>query len=169
MCSSDLALQLAKIAGVNVISTSSSPQKLERLRSLGASQTINYRETPEWHTEVLRLTEGRGVDAVIEVGGPGTLEKSILAVTPGGTIGLIGVLSDPGAKIDPRKLIAKSITLRGVYVGSRAMFMDMNHAISASLLKPVIDRVFRFEDAPAAYEYMGSGAHVGKIVISRGA
>ncbi len=163
------ALQLAKLAGVSVISTSSSNQKLERLGALGAAHTINYREIPEWHTEVLRLTGGRGVDAVIEVGGPGTLEKSILAVTPGGTIGLIGVLSEPGAKIDPRKLIAKSITLRGVYVGSRAMFLDMNRAISAASLKPVIGRVFSFEDAPAAYEYMATGAHVGKIVIARGA
>ena len=157
------ALQFAVLAGARAIVTSSSDEKLARAAELGAWRTINYRANPDWEQEVADLTEGRGVDLVAEVGGPGTLEKSIEAVRIGGSIGLVGVLT--GGEINPTGVMRKSIRLQGIYVGSRAMFENMNRAISAHQLKPVIDRRFAFDEARAAYHHMQAAGHFGKIVI----
>lgn len=158
------ALQFAKMAGARVIATSSSDAKLERLRSLGADALINYKSTPEWDKPARVFTGGVGVDHVVEVGGAGTLPFSVKATRRGGHIALIGVLSGMG-EMDPRPIMLKSIRLQGIYVGSREMFLEMNGAISLAGLKPVLDRVFPFEEAAAALRYQESGAHFGKITI----
>ena len=158
------ALQLSKIMGARVIATSKSDEKLERARTMGADETINYVDTPDWEKAVLDLTDGEGVDQIVEVGGAGTLQKSIDAVGFGGHIGLIGVLTQ--GEINPLPLLGKSIRLTGIYVGSREMFRNMNAAISANALKPVIDRTFSFGDARAAFNAMGEDQHFGKIVIT---
>ena len=158
------AIQLARAAGARVIATSSSDAKLERARALGAHNTINYRSHPEWEREVRRLTDGAGVDHVVEVGGTGTLPRSIASTRPGGHIGLIGLLAE-GEAIDPLAILGASCLVRGVAVGSREMFEDMNRAIALHGIKPVIDRTFAFEEAPAALAALAEASHVGKIVI----
>ncbi len=157
------ALQFAKAAGARAIATSSSDEKLARATSLGASDGINYRTMPDWQHEARRLTGGRGVDHVIEVAGAGTLPRSIAAARLGGAIHLISART--GGEIDPAPILRRNITLRGVYVGSRETFEAMNRAISWHGLKPAIDRIFPFEEAKAAYRYLDSQAHVGKVVI----
>lgn len=159
-------LQFAKAQGARVIVTSSSDEKLQRARAMGADELINYKRTPQWDEEVFRLTGKRGVDHVVEVGGAGTLPQSLKAVTPGGHVFLIGVLSGKGNTIDPTPVLAKSIHLDGVYVGSRGMFERMNAAIVANGIKPVVDRVFPVNEYRAAFEHMQSGSHFGKIVLS---
>ncbi len=159
------ALQFARALGARVIVTSSSDAKLERMRALGADETINYRTTPEWDARVIEVTDGIGADRVIEVGGPGTLERSINAVRVGGVIALIGILTGVGGAVTPTGLMRKSITLRGIYVGSRQMFTEMNRAIAAHHIKPVIDERFAFDDARGAYHRMRSGQHFGKLVV----
>lgn len=158
------ALQFSKMMGARVIITSKSDEKLERARAMGADETINYHDTPEWEKAVLDLTNGEGVDQVVEVGGAGTLQKSIDAVGFGGHIGLIGVLTQ--GEVNPLPVLGKSIRLTGIYVGSREMFSNMNAAISANGLKPVIDRTYAFGDARAAFNAMGEDGHFGKIVIT---
>jgi NADPH:quinone reductase-like Zn-dependent oxidoreductase len=158
------ALQFSKLMGARVISTSSSDSKLERVRAMGANELINYKTTPDWEKPVRALT-GIGVDHVVEVGGAGTLEKSMRAVRTGGTISLIGVLTGATGEINPRSILMKNIRVQGIYVGSREMFEAMNRAITLHRLHPVVDRVFPFADAVAAYNYLESGAHFGKIVI----
>lgn len=165
------ALQLAKAHGARVLITSSSDEKLERARGLGADDTINYRAEPDWERRVRELTGGEGVDNVMEVGGAGTLEKSLAATRIGGTVSLIGVLTGPGAP-NPSTLLAlfNRITIRGIYVGSRAMFEAMNRAIEVNGIEPVIDRRFDFDELAAvraAYEHLQSGQHFGKVVIAR--
>ncbi len=157
------ALQFARAAGAQVIATSSSDAKLDRVRAMGAAHTINYHTTEDWAAEVRRLTEGRGADHVVEVGGPGTLQRSIASAKLGGIVTLIGVLTR--GQIDPLPILGGGVTVRGVFVGSRAMFEDMNRAIMANGIRPVIDKVFPFEDAPAAYRHLKSATHVGKVVI----
>ena len=157
-------LQFAQMAGARAIITSGSDEKLERVRNIGAWETINYKTTPEWDRRVLELT-GTGVDHVVEVGGAGTLARSINAVTLGGTVTVIGVLSGTATELDVRSLLMKSVRLQGLFVGNRRMFEDMNRAIAWHGMKPVIDRAFNFSQAPQAYKYMGSGQHFGKIVI----
>lgn len=158
------ALQFAKMAGARVIATSSSDAKLQRVRSMGADEVINYKTSPEWDKDVRSFTNGVGVDHIVEVGGAGTLPVSVKAVRRGGHIALIGVLTGAG-EMDPRPILIKSIRLQGLYVGSRKMFEEMNRAITLSRLKPVIDRVFPFEEAGEAMRYLESGAHFGKVVI----
>ncbi|MDQ4123761.1 MAG: NAD(P)-dependent alcohol dehydrogenase [Acidobacteriota bacterium] len=158
------AVQFAKMLGAKIISTSSSDEKLARVRELGASETINYKLTPDWDKEVFRLTEKLGVDHVIEVGGAGTLAKSLNSVKVGGHVAVIGALSGAG-EVSPIPVLMKSIKMQGIFVGSRAMFEAMNGAIETNGMKPVIDRTFSFEETPAALKYMESGAHFGKIVI----
>jgi NADPH:quinone reductase-like Zn-dependent oxidoreductase len=158
------ALQFARMFGARVISTSSSDTKLARVREMGASAGINYKATPDWEKPVRVLT-GVGVDHVVEVGGAGTLEKSMKAVRTGGTISLIGVLTGGDGTVNPRMLLVKNIKLQGLYVGSREMFEAMNRAISLHKLRPVVDRVFPFANAVEAYRHMESGAHFGKVVI----
>ncbi len=161
------ALQLAKLHGARVIATSSSDEKLARARMLGADETINYKATPDWDQEVLRLTNGVGVDHVVEVGGAGTQPRSVKAARLGGLISVIGVLSQ-GDGLDPLLVLMKTLRVQGIFVGSRQMFEELNSAISLAKLKPVIDRTFDFGEAPAALAHMQSGAHFGKIIIRMG-
>ena len=159
------AQQFCAIMGARTIVTSSSDAKLAKMKSLGAGETINYRNTPDWDAAVLEMTGGVGVDRVVEVGGPGTFDKSVNAVRVGGVVGLIGILTGVAGQASPTAIMRKSVTVRGVYVGSRAMFADMNRAITAHDLKPVIDRTFAFEDAKTAYHTMRGAGHFGKLVI----
>ena len=159
-------LQLGKAAGLRTIITSSSDAKLERARTLGASATINYKKHPEWQQEVLRLTDGRGVNLVIEVGGAGTLSRSVAATKMGGTVAIVGGVSGFGGEFQPFALIGSARRLSGVYVGSRQMFEEMNALIDLAQIRPVVDRVFAFDQAQDAYRYLDSGQHFGKIVIS---
>ena len=159
------AQQLCSIMGARTIATSSSDEKLERMRSLGAWQTINYRQVPDWDKNALKLTGDVGVDRIVEVGGPGTLQRSINAVRVGGTIGLIGILTGPAGEISPTNIMRKSLTVRGIYVGPRQMFAEMNRAIAQHALRPVIDQTFDLADAPAAYHAMRAAGHFGKLVI----
>ncbi len=158
------ALQLAKLHGARVIATSSSDEKLERVRAMGADETINYKTTPDWEKEVLRLTDGVGVDHVVEVGGAGTIGKSIASARIAGKIGVIGVLTQ-GEGVDPRVLLMKTLSLQGIFVGSREMFEHLNAAISVAKLKPVVDRTFAFDESVAALKQMETGSHFGKIVL----
>jgi NADPH:quinone reductase-like Zn-dependent oxidoreductase len=160
------ALQFGLIAGTRVIATSKSDEKLERARALGAWQTINYITTPDWEERALELTGGAGVDHVVEVGGPGTTDRSIKATRPGGTVSLIGVLTGLEARVDPHPIAVKGLRVQGIRVGSRAMFEDMNRAIAVNGLTPVIDRVFPFDQAREALRYLQAAEHVGKVVIS---
>lgn len=157
------ALQIAAMHGARAIITSSSDAKLERTRALGAWQTLNYAQTPEWQKAVLEMTDGQGVDQVVEVGGPGTLPRSIEATRVAGRIGLIGVLT--GGEINPTAIMRKSIHLQGIYVGSRAMFERMNRAFAAHGTRAVIDARFDFDAAREAFHHMRSAGHFGKIVI----
>lgn len=159
------AQQFCALMGARTVVTSSSDGKLARMRGLGAAGTINYREVPDWHDAVLEMTGGRGVDRVVEVGGPGTLQRSIAATRVGGTIALIGILTGAGGEVVPTDIMRRSLTVRGIYVGPRAMFLEMNRAIAAHDLRPVIDRTVPFEDAPSAYRAMRAAGHFGKIVI----
>ena len=159
------ALQLAVAAGARVIATSSSDEKLERVKALGASAVVNYTRTPDWHTEVLRLTGGRGVDCVVEVGGVGTLERSFDSLAHGGKVALIGVLTGRSAPLSPYALMWKEASLHGIRVGSTQMFEQMNRAIEANGIRPIVDRTFEFDEAIAAYRHQASGRFIGKIVI----
>lgn len=159
------ALQFARLMGARVIGTSSSDEKLNRLREMGADHTINYKRDESWGKTVLDLTEGRGVDHVIEVGGPGTLPQSITACRIGGHIALIGVLTGRAGEVPTAALMAKHQRLQGLIVGSRRHQMDMVRAIDAIGLKPVIDRSFALEDIADAFRYEESGAHFGKICL----
>jgi NADPH:quinone reductase-like Zn-dependent oxidoreductase len=158
------ALQFARMSGARVIVTSSRDEKLARARKLGASDGINYRATPDWEKRVRELTGNAGADHIIEVGGAGTLGRSMKAVRTGGTISLIGVLTGAG-EVNPMPLLMKGVTLRGIFVGSREMFEAMNRAIQFHQLKPVIDRVFPFQEVRQALLHMKSGEHFGKIVL----
>lgn len=158
------ALQFAKIMGARVILTSSSDDKLERAKGMGADETVNYRTTPDWQDAVMDLTGGVGVDTTVEVGGAGTLSRSIAATRVGGSIGMIGVLT--GGEINPTLIMRKSLKVQGIYVGSSKMFADMNAAISLHKLEPVIDQTFAFDDAKAGYRAMEAAGHFGKIVIT---
>jgi NADPH:quinone reductase-like Zn-dependent oxidoreductase len=158
------ALQFAKILGARIIITSSSDEKLERAMAMGAHETINYKTYPNWQEQVWKLTDQEGVDQVIEVGGAGTLERSLQAAHVGGRISLIGVLGGAG-DVNHVNILQKSIDVQGIYVGSREMFEAMNRAIALHQIKPVIDRVFPLNEAPEAYRHLQSGNHFGKIVI----
>jgi NADPH:quinone reductase-like Zn-dependent oxidoreductase len=160
------ALQFALLAGARVIATSSSDAKLARVRGLGAWKTINYATTPDWAERALELTGGTGVDHVIEVGGLGTMEQSFKAARPGGRVSLIGVLTGFETKVNPHPAMVKGLCLQAIIVGSRAMFEDMNRAICASVMKPVIDRIFPFAQAQEALRHLQAAGHVGKVVIS---
>ena len=158
------ALQFAKMAGARVIITSSSDAKLERLKSMGADETVNYKTTPDWDKPARQLTGGVGVDHIVEVGGAGTLPLSSKAVRRGGHIALIGVLTG-GGTFDPRLMMVKAVRLQGIYVGSRDMFEEMNRAIALSGSRPVIDQVLEFGQLHEALAHMESGAHFGKICL----
>ena len=158
------ALQFATLAGARVIATSSTDEKLARLIELGASEGINYNTTPDWDKRVRELT-GAGADHIVEVGGAATLPKSFKAVRMNGRISLIGNVSGHG-EVNPVPLLMKNVRMQGIFVGSREMFEAMNQTIAAKQMRPVIDRVFPFEQAREAMRYMESGAHFGKVCIS---
>ncbi|WP_321802673.1 NAD(P)-dependent alcohol dehydrogenase [Burkholderia sp. BCC1993] len=161
-----VALQLAHAAGVRTIVTSSSDAKLERARALGADATINYRATPECQHEVLRLTGGAGADLVLEVGGHDTLPRSVAATKLGGIVSVIGGVSGfGGPELGLLSLIGGIRKLHGIMVGSRAMLDDVVRLVDAKRIKPVVDHVFGFDEAPQAYAYLQSGQHFGKVVI----
>lgn len=160
------AAQLAQAAGAQVIITSGSDEKLQRAqKELGAKHIINYRATPDWGIRAREITNGRGVDHVIETGGAGTLNQSLEAARTSGTVSMIGVLSGGSAEVNTVNILHHHICVQGIFVGSREMFEQMNRAISANNTKPVIDRAFEFGEAKQAFEMMESAAHFGKIVV----
>ena len=159
------ALQFAKMMGALTIVTSSSDEKLDRARTLGADHIINYRQYPNWADQVLERTGGRGVDHVIEVGGPDTLPQSISACRIGGHIAFIGVLTGFSGPIPTVKLLTRQVRLQGLQVGSRQQQTEMIRALDANGTKPVIDKTFALQDLIEAFRYEASGAHFGKICI----
>ncbi|MEW6731912.1 MAG: NAD(P)-dependent alcohol dehydrogenase [Acidobacteriota bacterium] len=158
------ALQFAKLHGAQVIATSSSDEKLEKAKVLGADKTINYKQTPDWDQEVLKLTNNIGVDHVVEVGGGGTLARSLNAVRMGGHIAIIGLLAGRG-DLNSTNILLKAARIQGILIGSGKMFAEMNRAIEANQIRPVIDKTFAFEEAREALKYLESGAHFGKVVV----
>jgi NADPH:quinone reductase-like Zn-dependent oxidoreductase len=161
-------LQLAHAMGIRSVITSSSDAKLERAKKIGATHGINYKTAPDWEKSAIEFTQGRGVDQVVEVGGAGTLAKSFGAIRVGGKISMIGNLSGPASELNPGLIMARRANIQGISVGSTQMFEAMNRAIAANAIKPVIDKVFGFDEVHAAYQHIASGAHFGKIVIRVG-
>lgn len=160
------ALQLAKAAGCQVTATSSSDEKLARMKELGADHLINYRETPRWGDKVMELTAGQGVNLVVEVGGPGTLPQSIRAVAMDGHISLIGVLTGISGEVPTAELFQKNAVVNGITVGSRAQQMAMIAAIDANGIVPVIDRSFSLPELADAFRLQESQQHFGKVCVS---
>jgi NADPH:quinone reductase-like Zn-dependent oxidoreductase len=158
------ALQFCKLFGAQVIATSSSDAKLERAKKLGASHGVNYKTTPDWDKAAVELTGGIGVDQVVEVGGAGTIAKSLGALRSGGKVSMIGVLSG-AADLNPMLILGKRASVQGISVGSTQMFEAMNRAIAVGKMKPVIDKVFAFDETPAAFQHLQSAQHFGKVVI----
>jgi NADPH:quinone reductase-like Zn-dependent oxidoreductase len=161
------AAQFARLFGARVISTSGSDEKIEKLRDLGITETVNYKEREDWDAAVVEIIGKPGVDHVVEVGGAGTLAKSINAVRIGGHVALIGALTG-AAGFNPTTVFMKAIRLQGIFTGPKSMFEDMNKAISVNKLKPVIDRVFDFSEAREALRLMDGASHFGKIVVRIG-
>jgi NADPH:quinone reductase-like Zn-dependent oxidoreductase len=159
------ALQLATLLGARVIVTSSSDEKLERARALGAWKTLNYRSVPAWGREARALADGAGVDVVVDVGGAGTFEQSIAALRFGGRLCLIGNLAGGKAEINLIPLFMRQIRVQGVLVGSREQFEALNRAVAAHTLRPAVGRIFPLDEARGALEHLGSGAHFGKIAL----
>ena len=158
-------LQFARMAGARVVATTSSAEKIPRLRELGAEAVWDTRSHSDWPQAVTAWTEGRGVDLAVDVSGPETFNRTLEAVRVGGAISLMGVLSGLEGAVSTGTILAKQIRVQGTYVGSRAMFERMNRAIQANGLRPVVDRIFSFEDAVEAMRYLGSGRHFGKVCI----
>lgn len=156
-------LQIAAMHGARAVVISSSDEKLDRARAMGAWGTVNYRTAPDWQTAVLELTGGRGVDHVVEVGGAGTLPRSIASTRIAGHLALIGVLT--GGEINPALIFRNSLRVSGIYVGSRAMFERMNRAFDAAALRPVIDQTFAFDEARSAFHALKAAGHFGKLVV----
>ena len=159
------ALQIARSAGARVIATSSSDDKLGRLRGMGAAHVINYKTNPQWGREVLDVTDGRGVDHVVEVGGPGTLAESIRAVRVAGHISLIGILTGRAGEVPTSALMFKQARLVGVLVGSHRHQEEMIRAMETTGIRPVIDRVFPLREIAQAFRHEASGRHFGKICL----
>lgn len=159
------ALQFARLAGARVLAITSSDEKAARLQEMGAAATHNYQTDAAWDDWALAQTGGTGVDKVVEIGGPETLNRSIKATRFGGHISLIGVLTGTAGEVQTVGILRKGIRLDGVYVGSRAMFAQMLEAMEDAKMHPVVDSTFDFQDATAAFEHLASGRHFGKIVI----
>ena len=159
------ALQFAKMAGANVIATSSSDEKLAKLKALGADHLINYKKTPNWGDVAREITGGVGVDHVIEVGGPATLEQSMAAARVGAHISVIGILTGLGGEISIVTALIKQLRLQGLIVGSRTQQIDMVKAIDANGMRPVVDKVFPLESMVEAFQYQESNKHFGKICL----
>ena len=162
-----MGLQLAKAGGGRVIVTSSSDEKLAKAKKLGADILINYKKTPDWEKEVMSATNGYGADIILETVGTGSLTKSLQAAAFGARIGLIGGL-DASQPPQVLPLVAKNALLGGITVGSVKMLKDMLACIAAVKMKPLVDRVFAFDDIPKAYEYLDGASHIGKVVIKHG-
>lgn len=160
------ALQFARMLGARVLGSSSSDEKLERARKLGLDVGVNYRARADWDQWVMEQTDGRGADTVVEVGGAGTFTRSLRSVRMGGTVAQIGVLSQSQEGVEIPLLLHRQVHLRGIYVGSRTHFDEMNRAITQAGMRPVIDEVFSFSELPAALRKMESGSHFGKLVVS---
>jgi NADPH:quinone reductase-like Zn-dependent oxidoreductase len=160
------ALQFARGLGARVIGTSSSADKLRRAADLGLEAGHNYRDDPEWARWAVSQTGGRGVDLIVEVGGAGTFQQSMAATRVGGVIAQIGVLGGREQALTITPILHKMLKIRGIYVGSRHHFEEMNRAISELGLRPAIDRVFSFGEAREAFETMDNASHFGKIVIA---
>jgi len=158
-------LQFARTMGIRAVITSSSDEKLSRAKALGAAFGINYRTTPDWEKVAVDFTGGTGVDHVVEVGGAATLTRSFGAIRVGGKVTLIGGLSGGATELNPALIFARRANVQGISVGSTQMFEAMNRAIEANAIKPVIDKIFGFEEVQSAYGHMAAGAHFGKIVI----
>jgi NADPH:quinone reductase-like Zn-dependent oxidoreductase len=158
-------LQFAHMAGCRTLITSSSDEKLQRAKALGADHLVNYRNQPEWAKAVREATGGVGADVILEVGGAGTIEQSMRAVRIGGHIAIIGVVAGQGNPFNPASLIGNSAKLQGLSVGSRDMFEAMCRAIEQHRIRPVVDKTFPWTEARAAFEAMAGGAHFGKIVL----
>ena len=158
-------LQIAKLRSARVIVTSSSDEKLERARAMGADDTVNYRSFPDWDKEVRRLTAKQGVTHVIEVGGNGTLPMSLRSAAVGAQVSVIGVLSDAQQPLDIRQVLGKSLRMQGIYVGSRQMLQDLATVYAVNRLQPSIDTVFPFQDAKSAFHSLKSATHFGKLVV----
>lgn len=159
------ALQFAKLFGARVLVTTSGPAKAERLRQLGADEVIDRESVPDWSAAVRALTGGQGADHIVEIGGAGTLEKSVAAAAVEAQINMVGVL-EKSAGVDPGLFMRGVTSIRRITVGSRAAFEAMNRAIAFHRLAPVIDRMFPFEEAPQAYRHLAGRGHFGKVVIS---
>jgi NADPH:quinone reductase-like Zn-dependent oxidoreductase len=159
------ALQLAKTIGARTILLSSKNEKLKKAREMGADELINYEQNPDWEHPVLEKTSRVGVDLVLELGGGGTLARSMAAVKIKGRISLVGVLTGFEGQINPLPILTKSLTINGIYVGSRDMQKQFHDALEVNQIHPVIDRVFAFDRVQEAYEYMQGAQHFGKIVI----
>jgi len=160
------ALQIATSLGARVIATSSTEDKLARVQKMGAWQTINYREEPKWGALARKLTGGRGVDHVVEIGGAGTLEQSLQALRPGGSLSMIGILSGISSSVNVIPILMNQLRIQGIFVGHRAGFEAMNRALEHHQIHPVVDRVFSFADAPAAFEHFAERRHFGKVCIA---
>jgi NADPH:quinone reductase-like Zn-dependent oxidoreductase len=158
-------LQLARAAGARVIVTSSSAAKRERALALGADHVIDYKAEPTWGESARAWTGGRGVDVVIEVGGPGTFDQSVAALRYGGTMSILGVLTGVRGEINTYGVFHKALRVAGVYVGSVAMFEGLVRALVANRIEPIIDRTFGFAEVKDAYAHLASGAHLGKVVV----
>ena len=161
-------LQFARAMGVRAVITSSSDQKLAQAKALGAAHGINYKSTPDWDKAAMEFTGGAGVDHVVEVGGAATLARSFGAIRVGGKISMIGGLSGAASELDPRLILARRANVQGISVGSTQMLIAVARAIEINAIKLVIDKVFGFDEAKAAYAHMASGAHFGKIVVRVG-
>lgn len=159
------ALQFAKAMGARVIATSSSNEKLKRLKLLGADELINYKEIPEWGKAVLSLTGGVGVDHVVEVGGAGTVQQSMIAARLGGHISMIGVLAGFQAPVETMPLMTRQLRVIGISVGSRQHQHDMVAAINATGIRPILDKHFQLAQLGDAFRYQEKGAHFGKIIV----
>jgi NADPH:quinone reductase-like Zn-dependent oxidoreductase len=159
------ALQFAKMQGAETILISSSDEKLEHAKTLGADHLINYRSEPDWHKQALAITEGQGVDHIVDIGGAGTLDRSIAAVRPSGQISLIGVLGGAVTEVLLGRVVTRHVRLQGITVGSRDMFQNMTAAMTLHRTRPVIDAErFAFDGLKGALERLAQGRHVGKIV-----
>jgi NADPH:quinone reductase-like Zn-dependent oxidoreductase len=159
------ALQFALLHGARVLATSGSEEKLQRIKDLGASDGVNYKVFPDWDKVVRELTDREGVDHVVEVGGAGSLSRSLRAVKTGGRVSMIGVLTGGVSEVNVLPILMRNLRVQGIFVGSVAMFEQMNRAITMHRLRPVVDRVFPFEHAAEAFRHMESGSHFGKIVV----
>ncbi len=160
------ALQLARAVGARVVVTSRSEAKRARALALGADHAIDYVATPAWGEAAWVWTGGLGVDMVVDVGGPGTFDQSVAALRYGGTMSLLGVLTGVKGEINTYGIFHKALRIHGIYVGSARMFESLNRAITATALVPLVDRVFPFDQVRAAYQYLASGQHFGKVVIA---